>query len=111
MTTCFNKKWNYIIFKLEKILEENKNDKMLKIKIKLFKSIPVEVRDAICAQYIKACRFVHSIAIMEWRQLTITNSEQLQEYVVRLKEILHFRRDENQGIFALNVKKSKYAFK
>jgi len=111
MTTCFNKKWNYIIFKLEKILEENKNDKMLKIKIKLFKSIPVEVRDAICAQYIKACRFVHSIAIMEWRQLTITNSEQLQEYVVRLKEILHFRRDENQEIFALNIKKSKYAFK
>jgi hypothetical protein len=23
MTTCFNKKWNYIIFKLEKILEQS----------------------------------------------------------------------------------------
>lgn len=74
MTNCFNKKWNYIVFKLEKIFEQ-KNDKMLKMIIKLFKNIPVEVKDAICRKYIKACKFVHSIAIMEWRGISMKNSQ------------------------------------
>ena len=74
MTKCFNKKWDYIVFKLEKILEKSQ-DKMLKFFVKLIRNIPVELKDAICYQYVKNCKFVHSIAIMEWRGITMKNSE------------------------------------
>ena len=73
MTTCFNKKWNYILFKLDRILEET-NDKLLKVMIRLMKNISPELKDSVCSQYVKACKFIHSIAIMEWRGLVKKNS-------------------------------------
>ena len=46
MIKAFNKKWNYIVFKLEKIVEKT-NDKMLKNMLKMIIKVPLETKEAI----------------------------------------------------------------